>query len=186
MRSATLALCGCLLAAAAPPAFLEVRALKYNIPMPGTGYLSEEDLAHSQWFYSLDYWREFLDAAARYRYNALTFWSAHPYDRMVRIPKYPEATTLPAAELDRNIAFFRRLFEMAAERGIQTYLVTWNIHVSRAFAAKHNIPASGADSPLVRDYQREAIRALFATYPKLTGLGTTPGERMGNMSPRER
>ena len=165
---------------------LTVRALKFNIPLPGTGYLSEEDLANGQWFWTLDYWRKFLDMAARSRYNAITFWSAHPYDRMVRIAKYPEATGVPPAELDRNIAFFRQLFQMAADRGLDTYLVTWNIHVSRSFAQHHNIPAAGFDSPLVRDYQREAIRALFATYPMLTGLGTTAGERMGAMPVRQK
>ncbi len=165
---------------------LSVRALKYNIPLPGTGYLSEEDLAHNQWFWSLEYWRAFLDMAARNRYNAITFWSAHPFDRMVRNTKYPEASGLPEAELNQNIAFFRQLFQMAADRGIDTYLITWNIHVSRAFAARHNIPDSAFDSPLVRDYQREAIKALFATYPMLTGLGTTAGERMGAMTTRQK
>ncbi len=165
---------------------LALRALKFNVPLPGTGYLSEEDLANNQWFWSLDYWRKFLDMAARNRYNAITFWSAHPYDRMVRIPKYPEATNLPAAELDRNIAFFRQLFQMAADRGIDTYLVTWNIHVSRAFAERHQLPNAAFDSPLVRDYQREAIKALFATYPMLTGLGTTAGERMEPLTAKQK
>ncbi|MGD0777111.1 MAG: hypothetical protein ABSC05_30190 [Candidatus Solibacter sp.] len=165
---------------------LPVRALKFNVPLPGTGYLSEEDLANNQWFWSLDYWRKFLDMAARNRYNAITFWSAHPYGRMVRVPKYPEAADVPAAELDKNITFFRQLFQMAADRGLDTYLVTWNIHVSRAFAQSHRVPASGFDSPLVRDYQREAIKALFATYPTLTGLGTTAGERMDAMTAKQK
>ena len=165
---------------------LGVRALKFNVPLPGTGYLSEEDLANNQWFWSLDYWRRFFDMAASNRYNAITFWSAHPYGRMVRIPKYPEGVEVPAAELERNIAFFRQLFQMAADRGLDTYLVTWNIHVSRTFAESHRIPAAGFDSPLVRDYQREAIRALFDTYPMLTGLGTTAGERMSDLTARQK
>lgn len=165
---------------------LGVRALKFNVPLPGTGYLSEEDLAHNQWFWDLNYWQTFFDMAARNRYNAITFWSAHPFDRMTRIPKYPEATDVPPAELDRNIAFFRSLFQMAADRGLDVYMVTWNIHVSRAFAKAHNVPLHGFDSPLVRDYNREAIKALFATYPTLTGVGTTVGERMPNMTLREK
>jgi hypothetical protein len=165
---------------------LSIRALKFNVPLPGTGYLSEEDLANNQWFWSMDYWRKFLDMAARNRYNAITFWSAHPYGLMVRVPKYPEATDVPAAELDRNVAFFRQLFQMAADRGLDTYLVTWNIHVSRAFAQQHHVPAAGFDSHLVRDYQREAIKALFATYPMLTGLGTTAGERMDGMTAKQK
>lgn len=165
---------------------LAMRALKFNIPLPGTGYLSEEDLANNAWFWRLDYWQRFLDMAARNRYNTLSFWSAHPFDRMVRIARYPEAAAVTDAELDRNIAFFRKLFQMAADRGLDTYMVTWNIHVPRAFAGKRNIPSSGFDSPEVRDYQREAIKALFATYPMLTGLGTTLGERMPNMTARQK
>ena len=158
---------------------LPFRALKFNMPLAGTGYLSDEDLANNQWFWDLKYWERFLEMMARNRYNALTFWSAHPFDHMVRIAKYPEATGVPPAELDRNIAFFRKLFQMAADRGVAVYLITWNIHVPAAFAKAHQIPASAFDSLLVRDYQREAIKALFATYPTLTGLGTTVGERMG-------
>jgi hypothetical protein len=165
---------------------LSLRALKFNVPLPGTGYLSEEDLANNKWFWSMDYWRKFLDMAARNRYNAITFWSAHPYGLMVRVPKYPEATDVPAAELDRNIAFFRQLFQMAADRGLDTYLVTWNIHVSRAFAQHHHVPAAGFDAPEIRDYQREAIKALFVTYPMLTGLGTTAGERMDVMTAKQK
>lgn len=158
--------------------FLPIRALKFNIPLAGTMYLSEEDLQHNQWFWDLEYWQAFLDMAARNRYNSISFWSAHPYDRMVRIAKYAEATALPAAELDRNIAFFGKLFRMARERGIDAYLITWNIHNSPAFAKAHNIPEHGFDSELVRDYQRECIKALLETYPDLIGLGTTQGERM--------
>ena len=165
---------------------LGMRALKFNIPLPGTGYLSEEDLANNQWFWDVEYWRKFLDMAARNRYNAITFWSAHPYGLMVRVPKYPEALDVPASELERNIRFFRTLFRMAADRGLDTYLVTWNIHVSRSFAARHNVAASGFDSPLVRDYQRECIKALFATYPTLTGIGTTAGERMRDMTVKQK
>src|SRR5271157_148206 len=165
---------------------LAVRALKFNVPLPGTGYLSEEDLANNQWFWSMDYWRKFLDMAARNRYNAITFWSAHPYGRMVRVAKYPEAAEVPPAELDRNIEFFRQLFQLAADRGLDTYLVTWNIHVPRVFAQRHNVPAAAFDSPLIRDYQREAIKALFATYPMLTGLGTTAGERMDDMTAKQK
>ncbi len=165
---------------------LGVRALKMNIPLQGTGYLSEEDLAHNQWFWDLEYWRKYLDMAARDRYNALTLWSAHPFGRMVHVAKYPEAAEVPSAELDRNIQFFRKIFQMAADRGIDTYLITWNIHVSRSFAEHHKVPESGFDSPLVRDYQRECIKSLLATYPMLTGIGTAAGERMPDMTARQK
>ncbi|HZP02350.1 MAG TPA: hypothetical protein VFD30_18850 [Terriglobia bacterium] len=165
---------------------LPVRALKFNIPLAGTMYLSEEDLQHNQWFWDLNYWQAFLDMAARNRYNCISFWSAHPYDRMVRIAKYPEATSLPPAELDKNIQFFQKLFRMARERGLDPYLITWNIHNSPSFAKAHQIAEGDVDSELVRDYQRECIKSLLATYPDLIGLGTTQGERMDVIPEKQR
>jgi hypothetical protein len=106
--------------------FLPIRALKFNVPLAGTMYLSEEDLKHNQWFWDLNYWQSFLDMAALNRYNSISFWSAHPYDRMVRIAKY--RATPSSEELDRNIQFFRN---SSAWRVIRAgVFITWNIHNS--------------------------------------------------------
>jgi hypothetical protein len=157
--------------------FLGVRAMKFNPPLKGTGYMSDEDLKNNAWFYDLDYWDRFMRMMARERYNTLTFWSAHPYDQIVRLRKYPEATTLPAATLDRNIAHFHKLFQMAKGYGLDTYLVTWNIHIAPGFQKAHKV-RDGQDSPLIRDYEKECIRELLREYPELTGMGTCPGENM--------
>ncbi|MBI3923487.1 MAG: acetylxylan esterase [Armatimonadetes bacterium] len=161
---------------------LPVRAFKFNIPLPGVGYAGAESLKYNQWFYDLDYWRKFIEMMAHSRYNALSFWSAHPFDRMLKLGKYPEATDLPPEELKRNQEFFHRLFLLAQEHGVDTYLITWNIHVSAAFAKAHNLPSSGFNSDLVRSYQKECIREVLTQYPELTGLGTCPGESMGPLN----
>jgi tetratricopeptide (TPR) repeat protein len=132
----------------------------------------------SGWFFDLDYWRAFIRFLAYHRYNMLTFWNSHPYDRMVRLAKYPEANGLPPAELDRNIAFFHKLFGLARDCGVDTSVVTWNIHCSPTFQKAHGVK-DGQDSPLIRDYQKECVRALLTEYPELTGIGTCPGEAMG-------
>jgi hypothetical protein len=157
--------------------FLFARAMKFNLPLKGTGYMSKEDEQHNAWFYDLAYWERFMQTMAYDRYNMLTFWSAHPYNQMVRIQKYPEATTLSPEELDKNIAHFHKIFRMAQSYGLDTYLVTWNIHVSPGFAAAHNVK-NGQDSPLIRDYEKECIKELLREYPELTGMGTCPGEKM--------
>ncbi len=157
--------------------FLFVRALKFNPPLKGNIYQSNEDLNNSAWFYDLEYWDRFLRTMAYDRYNALTFWSSHPYDQMVRLRKYPEATTLSKEQLDKNIAHFHKIFQLAKSYGLDIYLVTWNIHMSEGFRKAHNV-RDGQDSPLIRDYQKECIRELFREYPELTGMGTDPGENM--------
>ncbi|MCC6127350.1 MAG: hypothetical protein IT426_20505 [Pirellulales bacterium] len=157
--------------------FLLMRAMKFNPPLKGNVYMSDEDQKNSVWFYDLEYWDRFLRTMAYDRYNALTFWSSHPYDQMVRLEKYPEATTLSQEQLDKNIAHFHKIFQLAKSYGLDTYLVTWNIHISPGFRAAYKV-RDGQDSPLIRDYQKECIKELFREYPELTGMGTCPGENM--------
>jgi hypothetical protein len=116
----------------------------------------------------------------------VSFWGAHPFDEMVHVPEYPEASTLDGPTLDARIRFFRSVFQMAADRAIDTFLVTWNIHLPPAFATQHGIPATGHDSPLVRDYMRRTLVSCLTTYPMLTGLGTAAAEEMPGMDARER
>jgi hypothetical protein len=166
--------------------YLAVRGLKFNLPVAGSWYLTPNDLARSEWFWDLDYWKRFLDEAARNRYNVVSFWAAHPFAEMVDVPEYPEASTLDGPALDARIKFFRALFQMAADRAMDTFLVTWNIHLPPAFAQHHAIPATGFDSPLVRDYMRRTLVSCLETYPTLTGLGTAAAEEMPGMGVRDR
>ncbi|MBI5708337.1 MAG: acetylxylan esterase [Armatimonadetes bacterium] len=165
---------------------MPLRMIKFNIPLPGVGYASEESLRKNGWFYDLNYWRKYLEMMARNRYNALSLWSAHPYDRMLRLSKYPEACALTDEELAKNQKFFHTLFQMAKDHGVDVYLMTWNTHVSPAFAAAHKVAVNGADSPLVRDYTKECVRELLTQYPEITGFGTCPGEAMGNLNADQR
>jgi len=159
--------------------YVLMRAFKFNLPLPGTRYLSPSSLKNNQWFTDLDYWRKFLDHLAEDRFDVLEFWSAEPWGQMVSLKKYPEGTSLSPEEMRRHIHFFHTLFHMAKVRGIDTYLVTWNIDLDPAFASAHHIPAWNYGSPLVRDYLRDCVRTTLITYPELTGLGTTQGEQMG-------
>ncbi len=160
-------------------AFVPVRAFKFNLPLPGCLYLDQYYLTHNKWFWSLDYWQELVDTLAQDNYTTIEFYSAEPWSQMVSLPKYPEASTLTAEEMRQHVDFFRTLFRMAKDRGLDTFLITWNIHLSPSFAQAHQLPLTNVDSPLVRDYLRESVRAVLSTYPDLTGLGTTQGERMG-------
>ncbi|MEW6071050.1 MAG: acetylxylan esterase [Planctomycetota bacterium] len=158
--------------------FLAHRQFKLNLPLAGTGYLSGEALRDNAWFWDEAYWDDFLACLARSRYDVLSLWSAHPYPQMVRLAAYPEVQDLAPAELERNIRLFHSIFRKARAHGIDVYLVTWNVHLSPSFAAAHGIPVDGADSDLVRAYQRECVRAVLVEYPDLTGIGTCPGEAM--------
>jgi len=129
------------------------------------------------------------------RFNALSLWNLHPFEDMIKPEKYPEASSFTDAELADRKKFYTTLFQIAKERGIQTYMVNWNIFVSEAFANAHNIAdynknggfwGNADNSELIEDYTRECVKQLINDYPDLTGIGITLGERMGGMTSEQR
>ena len=173
------------------------RAIKFNLPW--YGYRAGEALAlHSETCRDLEFWEAFLDMMARNRFNTLTLWSQHPFHLMIRNTRFPEACPLTDIELAEWQTFWHRLFALARERGIDTYLVNWNIFVSPAFAAHHGVAAysneqlnhqyfgDGETAEIAKDYTRTTIAQVIDTYPDLTGLGVSLGERMGGMTAQQR
>ena len=172
------------------------RALKFNLPW--VSYRDGKAIRlHSETCRDLKFWESFLDMMVDNRFNALTLWSLHPFHLMIRNERYPEACDLTDEELADWQAFWQALFAMAKERGIETYIVNWNVFVSPAFAKQHGVaqycedPSSnfigvGDKSELVKDYTRTTVTQLITTYPNLTGLGVSLGERMGEFTPEER
>ncbi|MFH0758122.1 MAG: hypothetical protein V2B15_12615 [Bacteroidota bacterium] len=80
---------------------------------------------------------------------------------------------------------------MARERGIETYLVNWNIVVSSEFADAYGADVHNDLSDQVKRYIRESVTQLINEYEDLTGLGVTLADWMGNwgeqkMSPADR
>jgi hypothetical protein len=40
--------------------------------------------------WSFDFWQEYIDNLARYRFNLISLWSLHPFPSMVRVPGYED------------------------------------------------------------------------------------------------
>ncbi len=174
---------------------LMFRAIKFNLPWDS--YRRSEALSlHYETCRDTNYWEAFLDMMVENRFNKLTLWNLHPFSYMVKTRKYPEACSLSDADLVEWQKFWHTLFRMAKNRGIETYLINWNIFVSPEFAKAHNVcdyciqgkhfVPQGDTSAITKDYYRECIRDVIDTYPDLTGLGITLGEGMGNMTAEER
>lgn len=185
--------------AAKTPA-LGFRAIKHNLPWESYRSSSALD-QHFESVRSLDYWRAFLDMMAENRFNALTLWNLHPFPYMIRPNNFPEASAFTESELEDWRHFYTSLFRMAKERGIETYLVNWNVLVSKAFADAHELEGTNyypyykgrkdqvgeaQTSELVKKYTRESVTQVLEEYPDLTGFGFSFGEQMGGMTPQER
>ncbi len=174
----------------------EFRALKFNLPW--SAYRTSPALEqHRETCKDLRYWESFLDMMAENRFNVLSLWSLHPYTYMIRPKNFPEACPFNDAEMAEWKHLWSSIFAMAKERGIDTYLLNWNIFVSPEFSLAHNVAPWSVNlshiggkedftNDLVTRYTKEVVTQLLDEYPDLTGLGITLGERMGGMTPEER
>ena len=170
------------------------RAIKFNLPWDS--YRRSPALQmHVETCRDLKYWEQFLDMMAENRFNALTLWNLHPFSWMIKAKNFPEAASFEEDELEEWQQFWHGLFRMARERGIETYIVNWNIFVSPEFAEAHDVApysiehkyfSDGDTSALVQQYNKESVTQVLNEYPELTGIGISLGEGMGGMTPKER
>ena len=175
---------------------LGFRAIKFNLPW--SAYRTSPALEqHQETSKDLRFWEAFLDMMAENRFNVLSLWSIHPFHYMIRPRNFPEACPFSEAEMAEWRKLWSGIFAMAKERGIETYLVNWNIFVSPEFSRAHDVAPwsvslshigkeADATGELVVRYTREAVTQVLDEYPDLTGLGITLGERMGGMTPDQR
>jgi hypothetical protein len=171
------------------------RAIKFNLPWDSYRNGPALEL-HTETCRDTLFWESFLDMMAENRFNKLTLWNLHPFNYLVKTKKYPEACGFSDKEMAEWETFWTTLFRMAKNRGIETYLINWNIFVSPEFAKAHNVAEycirgdyivdQGDTSEVIKDYTRECVKEVIDKYPDLTGLGITLGEGMGGMTADER
>ena len=75
---------------------------------------------------------------------------------------------------------------MAKDRGIDVFIVNWNIVVPETFAKKHGLAVLNDTSAITREYTRESVLALINEYEELGGVGVTLADWMNDMTARQR
>ena len=170
------------------------RAIKFNLPW--SSYRVHEALQlHQETVRDLAYWEAFMDMMVENRFNVLSLWAIHPFTYMIRPENFPEACPFSDDELAEWQTYWKALFKMASDRGIETYIVWWNIFVSPEFAKTHNVadysilPAhygKGENNEMIDRYNRECVTQLINEYDDLTGVGVSLGERMLHIDAQER
>jgi hypothetical protein len=170
------------------------RAIKFDLPWDSYRASAALD-QHKATVRDIRFWTAFLDMMARNRFNAITLSNLHPWPYMVRTKGFPEASPFNERDFEEWRHLHQEIFRLAKERGIDTYLLPFNIFVSKEFAAAHGVGTQnfyprynthGDNSPLIRDYVRTSIAQVLEEYPDLTGLGLNLGEGMGGMTTQER
>ena len=165
------------------------RAFKFNLPW-SSYRIGESLFLHMETAKDTSFWQGFLDMMADNRYNALTLWNLHPYTFMIQPENFPEAIQFTGKEFEDWQQFWRTLFRMAKNRGIETYIINWNIITSPGMTETHDVANYKDDlewhygftpadtSQIIVDYMRECITQTINEYPNLSGVGVSIGERM--------
>ncbi len=173
---------------------LAFRAIKFDLPWDTYRHSYALSL-HSQTCKDINFWKAFLGMMCRNRFNVLTLWNLHPYTYLIKPKNFPEASPWNDKQMKDWEKLFHGIFRMAKERGIDVYLVPFNIFVTPEFAKAHNVEmfnlqhdfyVKGDTSEIIKRYTRECVTQVLDEYPDLTGFGLTLGEGMGGMTPQQR
>jgi hypothetical protein len=195
--------------------YLSMRGVKFNAPLdlrtPSYSDMSDAGQRNIGTVWDMKFWREYLDALARDRYNFVSLWSLHPFPSMVKVPEFPEVAlddvwrstiafdedystrttdiVTPAMLAKKRIV--KRLAidqKIAFWREVMRYARDRNIDF---YIVTWNVYTYGVDgkygitdtidNPRTSAYFRASVREMFRTYPLLRGIGLTAGENMGEV-----
>jgi hypothetical protein len=192
--------------------YMALRGTKFNIPLDvrTPSYTDPCDAAQKNIpeMWSLDFWKEYLDNLARYRYNFVSLWSLHPFPSMVKVPEYPDVALddverstveweeyysgngvgFDAPEITGNVETLKK---MTIEKKIDFWREVMRYGRSRNvsfYVVTWNVFVNGTEgkygitdsiqNPTTADYFRQSVKEMFLTYPLLAGVGLTTGENM--------
>ncbi|MDB4766230.1 carbohydrate-binding family 6 protein [bacterium] len=193
-------------------AYMSRRGTKFNIPLdlrtPSYSDMSDAGQKNIEQMWSWDFWKDYIDHLARFRYNHISLWSLHPFPSMVKVPgyekvalddvvrsqiKFKERYNGLGLELvdDEMLSQTETLYAMTIDekiefwRRVMAYAKTRNVEF---WVINWNIFTYGANgkygidndinNAATRDYFRKSVKAMVETYPDLAGIGLTPGENM--------
>ena len=192
--------------------YVKKRGVKMNIPLdvrtPSYTDVSDAAQQNIPEMWSMEFWKEYLDSLASYRFNFVSLWSLHPFPSLVKVPEYPDVAL---DDVHRSQATFQEYYSTRASgfdapEIVNNYEVIKKISIDEKikfwrevmqygkdrnisfYIVTWNIYTCGAtgkygitdaiDNPVTKDYFRKSVRQLFITYPLLAGIGLTTGENM--------
>jgi len=196
--------------------YMAMRGTKFNCPLdvrtPSYSDVSDAAQHNIAQMWSFDFWTEYIDTLARYRYNYISLWSLHPFPSLVKVPDYPnvalddvkrsttqwkeryslEGIGFDAPEIVNHTETLKRMTideKIAFWRRVMRYGEERNVDF---YVVTWNIFVNGTegkygitddiDNETTIDYFRQSVKQMFLTYPDLKGIGLTTGENMRGAS----
>jgi hypothetical protein len=200
--------------------YMERRGTKFNIPLDvrSPSYTDPCDAAQKNIaeMWNFDFWKEYIDNLARYRYNYISLWSLHPFPSMVKVPGYEDVALddvqrstvkweeyysglgigFDAPEILANPETLKKITideKIEFWKKVMAYGKSRNVDF---YVVTWNIFVHGAkdkygitdrvENPVTTDYFRKSVKQMFVAYPDLAGIGLTTGENMYDYSVEEK
>ncbi|QCW99550.1 carbohydrate-binding family 6 protein [Aggregatimonas sangjinii] len=192
--------------------YMEMRGPKFNIPLdvrtPSYSDASDAGQNNIPIMWDIDFWKEYIDTMARYRYNYISLWSLHPFPSLVKVPGYED---IALDDIKRSTGEWKELYNLNGIGMGDAHILDSTETVKKitidekidfwksvmAYGKQRNIDfhlitwnifdygtegkygiTDEMDNEVTKDYYRKSIKQLFVTYPDLVGIGLTTGENM--------
>jgi len=196
--------------------YMNMRGTKFNIPLDARtpSYSDVSDAAQNNMaeMWSWDFWTNYIDNLARYRYNFVSLWSLHPFPSLVQLEDYPD---IALDDVMRSKGPFKENYTLQGRdfdapeimnhlETIKSITIDEKIDFWRRvmrYGKERNVDfyiitwniftygtqnqygiTDDIDNPTTVDYFRKSVQALVETYPDLKGIGLTTGENMHDAS----
>ncbi|HUT44659.1 MAG TPA: hypothetical protein VMX36_00170 [Sedimentisphaerales bacterium] len=192
--------------------YMALRGTKFNIPLdvrtPSYTDLCDAAQNNIAEMWSFDFWKEYIDNLARYRYNYISLWSLHPFPSLVKVPDYPDVAL---DDVKRSIVRWQEYYDLSA-RGFDSPEIVNNVEILKKITIEEKIEfwrkvmryakdrnvdfyvvtwnifvygtegkygiTDDINNETTIDYFRKSVKQMFLTYPDLAGIGLTTGENM--------
>ena len=192
--------------------YMTKRGTKFNCPLdlrtPSYSDMSDAAQYNIKEMWNWDFWTDYIDHLARFRYNHISLWNLHPFPSMVKVPGYEDvalndvkrstteskklngalvddlilsqAETLYELTIDQKIDFWRKVMAYGESRNVEFWMITWNIY-TQGINGKYGID-NDINNKITRDYFRQSVKQMILSYPDLKGIGLTTGSNMKGYS----
>ena len=128
-----------------------------------------------EWFYSEEFWDEYLTRLARCRYNNLSLTFGHqiaylspPYPFLVELPEYPQVRPLDFTpeECRLHLEMLARVATLTRQRGLHFTFGVWSQH-----AHDYGDPmVEGLTAEILAPYNAAGLAQVLAAGPEIDGV----------------
>jgi hypothetical protein len=163
-------------------------------PMRGIRYFLHNADLERDWYYSKEYWDDYLSMLARNRFNRFNLVFAHqtdylapPYPFWLELPEFPtiRAKNLTAAQREKNLEMLRYIAQGAVARGIDFALGVWE-HNIQDYRRPPMIPMTeGLTDDNIGPYSYAALKKILQLIPEISSVQMRTNNESGIPQPRQ-